>query len=135
MKKVCCAIFCILSVLASLTACGGKISGAKTFDVESDLYSQEDIASAIDVIKREFKSNWSGCTLTEIYYAGDEASRSYQERAEKNDAFEAIVLLSSFDVDSTGGDGSLNPDSTYTRWKWILVRAKGEEWRHIDHGY
>ena len=134
MKKVCCAIFCILSVLC-LTACGGKISGAKTHDVESDLYSQEDIASAIDVIKREFKSDWSGCTLTEIYYAGDEESCAYRERAEKNDAFEAIVLISSFDVDSTGGDGSLNPDSTYTRWKWILVRAKGEEWRHIDHGY
>ena len=46
-----------------------------------------------------------------------------------------MVLLSSFDVDSSGGDGSLNPNSTYDNWMWILVRSKNEEWKHVDHGY
>lgn len=46
-----------------------------------------------------------------------------------------IVLLSSFDVDSSGGDGSLNPNSTYSDWKWILVRTDGGKWQHVDHGY
>ena len=41
----------------------------------------------------------------------------------------------SFDVDSSGGDGSLNPDSTYDNWMWILVRNKDGEWKHVDHGF
>lgn len=46
-----------------------------------------------------------------------------------------MVLLSSFDVDSSGGDGSLNPNSTYDNWMWILVRTKDGQWKHVDHGY
>lgn len=134
MKKLYSAILCILLVLC-LSACGGKISEATTHSVDSEMYSQEDIASAIDVIKKEFKSNWKGCTLKEIYYAGDDSSIAYQDWAERNDTDEVIVLLSSFDVDSSGGDGSLNPNSTYNGWKWILVRENGGKWQHVDHGY
>lgn len=137
MKKIHSAILCILLVLC-LSACGGKISEATTHSVDSDMYSQEDIASAIDVIKKEFKSNWKGCTLKEIYYAGDDSSIACQDRAERNDTdevIEVIVLLSSFDVDFSGGDGSLNPNSTYNGWNWILVRENGGEWKHVDHGY
>ena len=43
--------------------------------------------------------------------------------------------VSSFDVDETGGDGSLNPNSTYDGWCWILVRNTGGRWKHVDHGY
>lgn len=134
MKKIYSAILCILLVLC-LSACGGEISEATTHSVDSDMYSQEDIASAIDVIKKEFKSNWKGCTLKEIYYAGDDSSIAYQDWAERNDTDEVIVLLSSFDVDSSGGDGSLNPNSTYNGWNWILVRENGGKWQHVDHGY
>jgi hypothetical protein len=51
------------------------------------------------------------------------------------DGDEVIVLVSSFDVDETGGDGSLNPDSTYTKWMWIMARQEGGKWQHVDHGY
>ena len=125
MKKIVCIISCILLALG-LSACGGDVSGAETKSVDSEVYSQEDIDAAVDTIKHEFKSDWSGCTLREIYYAGDNS---------RNDADEVIVLLSSFDVDSSGGDGSLNPDSTYSDWKWILVRSDGGKWKHVDHGY
>ncbi len=134
MKKYMCIILCFLLVLG-LCACGGKVSEVKTHDVASEIHSQEDISKAIDTIKSEFKSSWSGCTLTEIYYAGDEYSKDYQDWADRNNADEVIVLLSSFDVDSSGGDGSLNSDSTYDNWNWILVRTAGGEWKHVDHGY
>ena len=125
---------CFLMIL-SLSACGGDISDVKTHHVDSEMYSQDDIESAIDVIKEYFKKGWSGCTLKEIYYAGDEISAANKEFADRNNADEALVLLSSFYVDSSGGDGSLNPDSTYENWNWILVRTNGGEWKHVDHGY
>ena len=73
MKKIVCAMLCILLVF-SLSACGGNVNEVNTHNVESEVYSEEDIATAIDTIKKEFKSNWNGCTLTEIYYAGDDNS-------------------------------------------------------------
>ena len=100
---------------------------------EIDVTKYRDSMSPL--IKKEFKSDWKGCTLTEIYYAGDDCSKDHQDWADRNNAEEVIVLLSSFDVDSSGGDGSLNPDSTYDDWMWILVRTNGGQWQHVDHGY
>ena len=134
MKKIVCIMLCILLVF-SLSACGGDVSEVNTHNVNSEIYSQEDINDAIDTIKKEFKRNWEGCTLTEIYYAGDDSSKDHQDWADRNNADEVIVLLSSFDVDSSGGDGSLNPNSTYSDWSWILVRTNGGKWQHVDHGY
>ena len=134
MKKIVCIMLGILLVF-SLCACGGNVRGVKTHHVDSEMYSQDDINSAIDTIKKEFKSDWKGCTLTEIYYAGDDCSKDHQDWADRNNADEVIVLLSSFDVDSSGADGSLNPNSTYDNWNWILVRTNGGQWQHVDHGY
>lgn len=134
MKKIVCFMLSFMLIL-SLSACGGRVNSVKTHKVESEIYSEEDITAAIDTIKKEFKSNWKGCTLTEIYYAGDDKSKDHQDWAYRNKADEVIVLLSSFDVDSSGGNGSLNPNSTYDNWMWILVRTNGGQWQHVDHGY
>lgn len=129
------AVFACFIWAVSLCACGGEIKNAKTREVASVMYTQADIEAAIETILIEFEENWNGCSLTEIYYSGDETSRAYQDLADGKDADEVIVLLSSFDVDSSGGDGSLNPNSTYRNWKWILVRKTGGRWQHVDHGY
>ena len=135
MKKFISVLLCVIFVF-SLCACNaGKTDDVKITFVESEIYSQEDIDSAINTIIKEFKKEWRGCTLTEIYYAGDDESSEYQDWAERNNADEVIVLLSSFDVGSFGGDGSLNYNSTYDNWNWILVRVNGGEWKHVDHGY
>ena len=135
MKKIwSMALLCIL--MLGLSACGGNTENVKKHEVDSEMYSQEDISSAIEVIKKDFKSSvWKGCTLTEIYYAGDEISKNHKDWADRNDADEVLVLLSSFDVDSSGGDGSLAPNNTYVDWKWILVRKNDGQWKHVDHGH
>ncbi len=124
-----------VAVMFGLSACGGDVSNVQTRNVASKMYTSDEIEDAINVIKREFGTSWSGCTLTEIYYAGDKYSSEHQDWADRNHADEVIVLLSSFDVDESGGDGSLNPNSTYDEWNWILVRSNGGKWKHVDHGY
>lgn len=101
----------------------------------SEIYSDEDIQSAMDTVEEYFSRHFSGCTLKRLWYPGDEAVDEWEDFAISNDADEAIVIYSSFDVDSSGGDGSLNPNSTYDNWDWILVRDEGGKWRHVDHGY
>ena len=134
MNKLIRIIACMLLVL--LTAgCRGNVSDVKVLEYKSDIYSEEEIEEAIEVVKKYFRSEFSGCTLTEITYAGDDKILSYEVWATRNDADEVIVLISSFDVDASGGDGSLNPNSTYSNWSWILARRNGEKWQHVDHGY
>ncbi|MDE6659884.1 MAG: hypothetical protein K2K01_07210 [Eubacterium sp.] len=135
MKKICCLLIGFVMIF-SFSACScncGNVENVNIKTVESKIYSQEDIDDAIQTILTEFK-NWNGCTLTEIYYVGDEDMKD-QVYTDIYGGDEAIVLLSSFDVDSSGGDGSLNRNSTYDNWMWILVRDKGGNWKHVDHGY
>ncbi|MBQ3094301.1 MAG: hypothetical protein IJC52_03925 [Clostridia bacterium] len=128
------ALLMICVMLAGFTACG-NVSGVQVADCASDVYSDADIASAIRTAKRYFFLHFSDCTLQDITYIGDAENEGYEEFASRHDAEEVIVLTSTFDVGASGGDGSLNPDSTYTHWKWILVRNRGGVWRHADHGY
>ena len=134
MKRFLSLILSVLLLLA-LAGCGGSVKDAQTKEVPSELYTQKDIDAAIGVIKKEFSRNWKGCTLTEIYYAGDDVSQEHAEWAERNGTDEVIVLTSSFDVDESGASPTLNPGQTYTRWMWILVRSNGGKWQHVDHGY
>jgi hypothetical protein len=125
----------ILIIIFSLSGCGGNVKNVNIKDVESEYYTSKEINSAIETIIKQFDKEWDGCTLKEIYYAGDNMSKDYQDWADRNNADEVIVLLSSFEVDSSGGDGSLNPNSTYDGWLWILVRNTDGQWKHVDHGY
>ncbi|MBR4880600.1 MAG: hypothetical protein IKU19_01625, partial [Clostridia bacterium] len=104
-------------------------------NTESDIYTEDEILSAVAVIEKDFETGWQGCVLNEIYYAGDEKSKEYQDWADRNDADEALVLLSSFYVDESCPIGSLNKGNIYSNWMWILVRTDGGEWVHVDHGY
>ena len=125
-----------ITVFNTISNFSSKENNAEIQNGETvQMYSQKEINSAIDVIKKEFKRDWKGCTLKEIHYAGDKVSKEHQEFAERYNADEVIVLVSTFDVDESGGDGSLNPNSTYTDWNWILVRKNGGKWKHVDHGY
>ena len=134
MKKIN-VILSLCAIIIGLCACGGNISEVEIEPYQSDMYEAADIESAIEVTMKYFRSQFPGCTLTSITYAGDESSRAHADWAERNQADEVIVLTSSFDVDSSGGDGSLSPNSTYDNWNWILVRNNGGMWRHVDHGY
>ncbi len=135
MKKLMSVIMLVLLILSLWACSGGKTDGVTVPFVESKIYSQEDISLAISTITKEFKAGWSGCTLTKIYYAGDDVSAEYQDWAERYNADEVIVLLSSFDTDSPAGNSGLNSDFTYKNWNWILVRTSGGDWKHVDHGY
>lgn len=137
MKKIV-ALTLILACMLALVACsssGGNVKRVHIASYTSELYSDAEIESAIHTIIYYFKKHFAGCTLTEITYVGDDQLENWQEFADRNNADDVIVLVSSFDVDASGGDGSFNPNSTYTNWKWILVRNNGGKWRHVDHGY
>ena len=131
----------ILLTVSPAVGCGengGAEKSAETQNTQfeqSQIYSEEDIESAIQVTSDYFDKEFEGCTLMDLYYRGDSYADEFNEFAEIYGADEAIILMSSFEVGPSGGDGSLNPNSTYNDWNWILVRSGGGKWEHVDHGY
>ena len=134
MKKIIALLLTLVSLL-SLVACGGDVKNVKILDYSSEIYTDDEIKSAIDVTLDYFKKNFEDCSLIEITYLGDDELDGWQDFAKRNNADDVMVLVSSFKVGASGGDGSLNPNDTYRNWKWILVRTDGGKWEHVDHGY
>lgn len=135
MKKLFLPVMFVIVTL--LTACnGGNVDNVEIPDWKpSEIYIDSDIESAFQTVKDYFSKEFEGCTLTKLYYPGDTFADEFTEWAMQYDADEAIIIYSSFNVDSSGGDGSFNPDSTYEDWKWILIRNESGNWEYVDHGY
>ena len=73
-KRILSFILCAVMLL-TLCACG-DVSHAATHEVESELYTQDDIKSAINVTKRQFRQKLERLHPDRIYYAGDGGFRS-----------------------------------------------------------
>lgn len=126
-------VFVALFMVLFAAGCGGNVENVKILEgEESKIYSEEDIEAAYAEVKDYFKK-FGGCTLTELYYPGDDIEE-FDKWAKQYNADEAIILLSSFDTDSDIGNG-FSPDSTYSNWNWILVRTGERDWEVATYGY
>lgn len=138
MKKSNIIILLLIALLAAvifLSRQGGDVRIVRRDIGESQKYTQEDIESAMDVVEHRFKKEFDGCTLISLTYDETRSDRSADGWKENYGADEAIVLLSRFYVDKSGGDGSLNPESYYDNWQWILTRNAGGKWQLQTWGY
>lgn len=114
---------------------GGDTSQTKRIIGESSLYSQAEIEQMMDTVESTFRREFKGCTLLELKYDEAISQKQSGDWAEQYQADEAAVLTSSFDVDGSGGDGSLNPNSTYSKWLWVLTRNGDGDWKLQTWGY
>lgn len=120
----------------------GKTNNVVVSIEKSDKFSKEEIHDAINSVKKKFK-DFHGCKLTKLQYNEEQSNniiKGYFSNGKGSvngiESDNVIVLLSNFDVDSSGGDGSLNANSTYSNWNWILIReSKTGKWKGDDWGY
>lgn len=137
-KKLIVAIILIIILIIAIVVIfnkKGDISNVNIISKESEIYSKNDIESAINETLRYFKKNFKGCSLLELEYIGDEENNNYIDWARRNNKEQVIVFISSFNVDSSGGEhGALNPNSKYEDYKFILVRNNNGIWKYVDGG-
>lgn len=110
---------------------------------KSELYTEEEIDAAIEVIHQEFDT-WEGCTLKEIRFAGDEVNTKENVRwlneiaKEKPDGdyTQCIEFTTDFHSPEKSEEASAwEPDTDYTDYQWWLGRADGSDWTLITWGY
>ena len=125
----------VVVALAVLSFLGGKTHDLHREIGDSRQYTAMDIRSAMWVAEWTFRLGFRGCSLLEMTYDEEFSGDRGREWAELYGAEEAIVLTSSFEVGESGGAGSLNPNSTYRNWQWILTRNGGGFWKLRTYGY
>ena len=133
----------VIAVILSLffvMVCGCSKASTNNISVDygsSEIYSQQDMDSAIKVIENEF-SSWDGCELHSISYVGDEISKDnigYVNELRKDAGYdECIVFESSFHSPKNGGD-AWTPDEEYRGWSWYLARNANGVWNLLTWGY
>ena len=103
----------------------------------SEMYSEDDMNKAIDVILREFNT-WEGCVMKELSYTDDqkcEDNLSYINTLAVDTKYdECIVFTSTFHSPVEGGD-AWEPDYDYGNWEWYLGRTDGGDWDLLTWGY
>lgn len=150
MKKTVLGIL-FLVILASLYGCGETLQQTATLvpsvtattaqqtdnakRIKIINFSQEETEAAKNAFFDYFTQHFNGCTLLTIRYIGDDHNGSYRNFAVRKNATAVITFIISFYVDSSGGDGSLNTNFTYTGFDFIMVRNQAGNWEHADHGY
>lgn len=100
----------------------------------SEIYSQEEVKSAVAIVKKDFKS-LHGCKLFFLACADDEEiSRETEHRTEQDSAYEEYIVIDTAFLSPIFGGGAWESAQIY-KWHWILGRNNGTEWKVIDKGY
>ena len=142
MKRIL-SLFLLFALLLSLTSCGGMTLFSNVSSANSEIYTDEEIAAAMDEVKKNFKRIWKGCILLDISYKGDAILDiyNYKEYAKQYQADDVIVISIDFYVPSLAsipGFGDIHEVETnhkYEDWSCILLRYDGGDWEYIGGGY
>ena len=122
MKGIC-NFLTVLLILLLLTGCGGgDVSEVGRQIGTCERFSEGQVDAAMDVVEAFFRREYDGCKLLRLEY-DEEETRKEAHAWSENYGADAIVLISDFYVDDSGRMVTLEPDSTYRNYKWILTRT------------
>ncbi|MRX73833.1 DUF4829 domain-containing protein [Bacillus lacus] len=142
MKKGAAAVIIVVLLMLIYHLQSGKVNDAVVSIEYSSTFTSEEIEGAVGTVKKKFRE-FQGCELTDLKYSETYSKRKAEEyltygggTGKGLTSENVIVLLSTFTVGFSGGDGSFDPHSIQSDWNWILVREKkGGKWRVADWGY
>ena len=132
MKKIF-SLFLIFALILSLTSCG-TLNFVDIEEFTSDVYTEDDITSAMEVVLESFRGR-TDTVLLRLSYIGDEKLADYQDWADRNNADDVIVFLTDYYISFFSDNPIMNTGFKYEDYNYILVRSDGGEWEIVDHGY
>ena len=139
-------LFVVTLTFYSVTEAACDISKVRIVYGVSEIYSHEDMDSAIAIIKEMF-SKWNGCELHSIRYTDDDYCNTKENigwmnklakgRGYESNFTQCIAFFSSFHSpkDDENNSTTFNTDSEYEDWSWYLARRDGGKWELMTFGY
>ena len=132
MKKLI-SIILLCTLTLSLSSCG-TLNFVNIEEFSSEVYTERDIADAMEVVLEEFQGKKDRILLN-LSYICDAKLADYKDWADRNGADDVIVFLTDYYVSFFSDTPTQNTASEYENWKFILVRSNGGEWEIVDSGY
>lgn len=134
MKKQICVLAVVLAFVLLFSGCAvGNVIGVKKVVGDSELYSEAEIRSAMNVVIRRFAVEFGGCTLKELAYDEERTAKETEWNEENDESKDVIILTSTIYVGE--GEGSLTPNTTYDGWSWELTRTDIGGWKLVNWGF
>lgn len=127
-------VVAVLTVLMSMVLFGCQ-SSIIAEDYESDVYTEEQLAAAVNVITDTFANDFPQCTLQEIEYDEDYSESLEEINKEMYAVDNAVVFTSTFVVDDDYESGPLNAGMVYEDYEWTLTMDADGNWTLITCGY
>lgn len=101
---------------------------------EKEYIYQKEISKTIELVQNDFV--FPSSALTKIQYKEEESDKFSKHCLENGKGsvngvkFENVIaFLSNFNVDDSGDNPVLNPNSTYENYQWVLIRDnKTSDW-------
>ena len=118
----------------ALCSCRGTTVEVKVELGSSEPYTEQDLSDAADAII-EYFTDFEGCTLHSLTYAGDERSNKEAEYHLANDiVYDEYAVFDSSFRSPKKATGGWTRDTEYT-WSWVLGRNDKGVWTVINYGY
>lgn len=129
----------ILLIIALVLAFNKKDANKENVKIsigDSKIYSKEELNEAIKIVLDTFDFP---ATLNEIYYDEEKSKLNSNEYITRYGVDDAIILQCNFTTYSNTDigflmPGSLNPNSEYTDYSFVLVRNGNETWNLKTYG-
>lgn len=135
MKKLCLTVLTLALALV-LCACAEKSDDVMVPLSGEEFYSAEEVDQAAEAVKVYFAENFSGCTLTGLYYNPLVDEEVIRERLETEyHADSAISLSCDFKTGRFGVREDLTRHVTYEGWDWVLTRNGDGAWEVADQAF
>ena len=105
----------------------------------SDVYSEEDLESAVSTIMDTFNNEWEiKCEMLKLAYLGDEKAATELDYCKELDPEieECVVFTSDFHVPDTDAQmaWAFEPNADISDWTWYLGRTNKWEWKILTNG-
>lgn len=131
-------IILFLCIIVFISGCSNNTANVKIDLGKSDIYTQEDLEEAANIVLNEIKT-WESVTVVyTISYCGDEASAKqldYCNSLSDKGYVQCALFESSFKSAGEDKSGGFNPNDVYEGWQWYLARTDGGQWELIMWGY
>ena len=139
------ALILIVNARINHSEASGDVSKVRIDYGYSEVFTREDMDSAIAIIKENF-SNGDGCELHSIRYTDDDYCNTEANIDWMNDLAEGrgyepnftqcIAFFSSFHSPKHSENvTSFNIDQEYEDWSWYLARIDDGDWQLMTFGY
>jgi len=140
-KKLIIGFIGILIIISIVLLClnlidkKGNIKPAEIVIGNSEIYTEDEIQLAIDIVLNKFKD--FPATLNKIWYDEEKSKAASEDWEETYHADQAIVLYSNFKTykGRQALKNGFNSNSEYSNWSWVLIRTNQEQWQLKTWGY